>query len=312
MPGDIFPYSISHEFTVLNQLGSDGGGFNQGIAIVERKKDGKILVRKTFRDTGNPHVHPSDWMREMKLLRKLHHPNISKFINASITPDIGRLYMEFCDFGNLSDFKNNMNQLQRPVPESFAWHVLKSLIKALCFLHLGFKTSEEFMNTRRPEAPGWECVLHRDIKSSNIFLKSSPVPGSYPQVKMGDFGLAIGIDELHAQTEQEGNRYQLCRAGTPDWVPPEFPHCGARSDIFCIAAVVQYICKHGPWRKVNPEGGVSRGYSHSLDEIIRWCMQRDRCGRPYAKELARAIYVRHQRVNPPYTPVPIQAYARLL
>lgn len=312
MPGEIFPHSIDHGFTVINRLGADGGKNNQGIAIVQRNSDRRVFVRKTFCETGNPHVRPTDWLREMKLLQRLHHPNICGFINASITPTLGRLYMEFCNYGNLSDFKNNMNQLQMVVPESFVWHILKSLIKALCYLHLGFRGSAEFMHSRHSSVPGWECVLHRDIKNNNVFLKPSHASGTYPEVKLGDFGLAIGINELDAQTAQEGNIVQLCPAGAPGWLPPEFPHCGARSDIFCVGAVIQFLCKRGPWMEVIPEGGVSQGYSHSLDEIVRWAMQRMRDSRPYAKELARTIYSQHRQVNPPYTPVPSQAYARLL
>lgn len=310
MPGEIVPHSIDHKFHVVNRLGSDGGANNQGIAIVQRKRDGRVLVRKTLCETGNPLSHPRDWLREMKLLQRLRHPNICAFIEASITPTLGRLYMEFCNYGNLSDFKNNMNQLQRGVPESFVWHVLKSLTKALCYIHLGFRNSDEVMHSRHSSVPGWEGVLHRDIKDSNVFLR--PTSGPYPEIKLGDFGLAIGMNELHAQTAHAGVGMAMCPAGPPGWVPPEFPQCGERSDIFCVGAVIQYICKRSLWNEVNPEGGVSQGYSQSLDQIVRWAMQRQRECRPFAKELARMIYVQQRQVNPPFTPVPSQAYSRLL
>ncbi|KAK2766715.1 hypothetical protein FQN54_006029 [Arachnomyces sp. PD_36] len=310
--GDIVGYSTDHEFKVVRRLGDDGGAMNQGIAIVMRLCDRRILVRKTFRETGNLDSSPKDWLREMKLLQRVNHPNICAFAEASVTNSVGRLYMEFCDLGNLEDFKENMNRLRKPVPEDFAWHVLKSLTKALCYIHWGLRDTRDFLSSRPQIRPGWECILHRDIKSNNVFIKPRGGPQPYPEIKLGDFGLAIGSTELAAQTARNGHGIPVCRLGAGAWLAPEFPQCGERTDVFSVGAVIQHICKCTPWNKVNPEGGIAQGYSSTLDKIVIRAMARDREQRPFCAQLARMAYSGFERVNPPYTRVPSQAYGRLL
>nr|XP_043629393.1 L-type lectin-domain containing receptor kinase IX.1-like [Erigeron canadensis] len=79
----------------------------------------------------------------------------------------------------------------------------------------------------------WEqCVLHRDIKSSNVMLDSSFNP------KLGDFGLAKLVDH-------EKGLHTTMLAGTLGYIAPECVVTGKaskESDVYSFGVVVLEIC----------------------------------------------------------------------
>ncbi|KJX98807.1 hypothetical protein TI39_contig390g00007 [Zymoseptoria brevis] len=129
-----------------------------------------------------------------------------------------RFYLEDCPHGDLEDVirqhvhvrENVVDAEGRPVasriPAPVLWCVFEALISAVCFMTAGSLPMHA-------EAPGWQPILHRDIKTDNVFLghsHGSIWPGM-PMPKLGDFGLTLEIDD---ETALKGS-------GTDKYMAPE-------------------------------------------------------------------------------------------
>ena len=104
--------------------------------------------------------------------------------------------------------------------------------------------------------------MHRDIKPDIIFLcrqRYSPDP----RVVLGDFGVARRPD-----IRRDDCRETL--SGDPDWLPPEHPFYGFRSDIWAIGAVVQEACRLNgpPSRHGFRYLGLGPSYSEDLQDLV--------------------------------------------
>ncbi|XP_032774761.1 serine/threonine-protein kinase Nek5 [Rattus rattus] len=148
---------------------------------------------------------------EVILLAKMKHPNIVTFFSSF--QENGRLFivMEYCDGGDL------MERIQRQRG------VLFSEDQILCWfvqISLGLK----HIHDRK--------VLHRDIKSQNIFLSKNGMVA-----KLGDFGTARTLN----------NSMELAHtcAGTPYYLSPEIcqnrPY-NNKTDIWSLGCVLYELC----------------------------------------------------------------------
>jgi NIMA (never in mitosis gene a)-related kinase len=75
-------------------------------------------------------------------------------------------------------------------------------------------------------------ILHRDIKTANIFLHR-PDPRGFPVVKLGDFGISKALDQTSALAKSQ--------VGTPYYMSPEL--CEAKpysykSDVWAVGVVL--------------------------------------------------------------------------
>ncbi|KJX96576.1 hypothetical protein TI39_contig613g00020 [Zymoseptoria brevis] len=108
------------------------------------------------------------------------------------------LYMEYCGHGDLSKLAE---KAKRP-SEPFLWSVFEDLAIAATLFERG---------ALDPQAapPGWELIVHRDIKLSNVFLASNKCDTfrGFPTAKIGDFGAACFIPRGGTRTfKQIGSR----------------------------------------------------------------------------------------------------------
>ncbi|EGP92644.1 uncharacterized protein MYCGRDRAFT_88859 [Zymoseptoria tritici IPO323] len=73
-------------------------------------------------------------------------------------------------------------------PEPFLWSIFEDLVIAGLLLERGS------LGPAAP-APGWDLIVHRDIKLGNIFLgtNTSDTFQGYPTAKLGDFGAACFV-----------------------------------------------------------------------------------------------------------------------
>ncbi|CAI0438483.1 unnamed protein product [Linum tenue] len=106
----------------------------------------------------------------------------------------------------------------------------------------------------------WEqCVVHRDIKSSNIMLDSSF------NAKLGDFGLARLVDH------EKGSQTTML-AGTMGYLAPECATTGKasrESDIYSFGVVVLEIATgRKPAVVVNPEEEQRQQYAEHLTQWV--------------------------------------------
>ncbi|KAI0973256.1 hypothetical protein F4678DRAFT_22772 [Xylaria arbuscula] len=76
------------------------------------------------------------------------------------------------------------------LPESFCWHVLTSVLRALAWLHDGVRdvVLEGHTWTRLGGDPDWSPMLHRAITPENIFIGHPRRREWYGPVKLGNYG----------------------------------------------------------------------------------------------------------------------------
>ena len=144
--------------------------------------------------------------REAHLLQRLDHPNIIRYYESFESPSAMRIITEYASRGDLNAFIKSRKTRHIPEAQILDWFV------QIC---LGMKHLHE------------RHILHRDVKTSNIFLNEKGV------VKLGDFG----ISKLLAHTMQCAKT----AVGTPYYMSPEIcqnkPY-NNRSDVWAMGCVL--------------------------------------------------------------------------
>lgn len=150
------------------------------------------------------------FMREARALAAVHHPNIVGVYTVGTVERLPYMAMEYIRGGNLEDLIDQSGSL--PVAK---------IVKYGCQIAEGLSAAHK------------KGIIHRDIKPANIMIVTAT-----DEVKIADFGLAYGIDDL-----------QLTQAGTligsPLFMSPEqiegLP-TDERSDLFSFGSVLYVMC----------------------------------------------------------------------
>ncbi|GAB1293031.1 Serine/threonine-protein kinase Nek3 [Apodemus speciosus] len=225
-------------YTVLRVIGQ--GSFGRALLVLQESSNEtfamkEIRLLKSFSDT-------QDSRKEAVLLAKMKHPNIVAF-KESFEAE-GHLYivMEYCDGGDL------MQRIKQQKGKLFPEDTILNWFIQIC---LGVN----HIHKRR--------VLHRDIKSKNVFLTHSG------KVKLGDFGSARLLSSPMA--------FACTYVGTPYYVPPEIwenlPYNNKRVPGKQLENLILKICQ-GP---VHPLPAL---YSLKLQGLVKQMLKRNPSQRP--------------------------------
>ncbi|XP_050805347.1 serine/threonine-protein kinase Nek3 isoform X2 [Gopherus flavomarginatus] len=194
------------KYTVLKVLGE--GSFGRALLVFHKSSDQKYAMKEIRLPKSPSDVQDS--RKEAILLAKMKHPNIVAY-KESFEAD-GHLYivMEYCDDGDL------MQKIKYQRGKLFPEDMILHWFVQMC---LGVKHIHD------------RHVLHRDIKSKNIFLTQNG------KVKLGDFGSARLLTNPMA--------YACTYVGTPYYVPPEIwenlPY-NNKSDIWSLGCILYELC----------------------------------------------------------------------
>jgi hypothetical protein len=199
--------SATYNFSNERKLGE--GGFGAVYKGYLTDLDIPIAVKKISRGSKQGR---KEYITEVKIISRLRHRNLVQLIGWCHDRGEFLLVYEFMPNGSL-DF--SLFGKRSTLPWLVRYKISLGLASALLYLH------EE-----------WEqCVVHRDIKSSNVMLDSSF------GVKLGDFGLARLMDhELGPQTTG--------LAGTLGYMAPEYISTGRaskESDVYSFGVVALEI-----------------------------------------------------------------------
>lgn len=157
---------------------------------------------------------------EVRVMKKLHHPNIMSLIIDVDTPANMFLVLEYVSGGDLFDAITTVTRF----PESQARIMVRHLAAAMAYLHsLG--------------------IVHRDIKPENLLVELD-AKGTVTTLKLADFGLACEVVEP-----------LLAVCGTPTYVAPEIlmeTGYGLKIDVWA-AGIILYILLCGFPPFVSPD-----------------------------------------------------------
>ncbi|XP_030044958.1 serine/threonine-protein kinase Nek3-like, partial [Microcaecilia unicolor] len=193
-------------YTVLRVIGE--GTFGRAL-LVHHERSGQDYVMKEIRLPKSAGAI-QNCRQEAVLLAKMKHPNIVAFLESFEADGHLHIVMEYCDGGDL--LQTVKRQRGKLFPEEKILHWFVQMCLAVQHIHD-------------------QLVLHRDIKSKNIFLTQSGT------VKLGDFGSARLLRSSMA--------YARTYVGTPYYVPPEIwenlPY-NNKSDIWSLGCVLYELC----------------------------------------------------------------------
>nr|XP_044992901.1 serine/threonine-protein kinase Nek11 isoform X2 [Jaculus jaculus] len=202
---------IARRYALQKKLGS--GSFGTVYLVSDKKaKQGEEL--KVLKEISVGGLNPNETVQaslEAQLLSKLDHPAIVKFHESFVEWDNFCIITEYCEGGDLDYKIQEYKEAGKVFPEN-------QIIEWFIQLLLGV----DYMHERR--------ILHRDLKSKNIFLKNN-------LLKIGDFGvsrLLMGSWDLATTL-----------TGTPHYMSPEaLKHegCDTKSDIWSLACILYEMC----------------------------------------------------------------------
>ncbi|XP_036396730.1 serine/threonine-protein kinase Nek5-like [Megalops cyprinoides] len=195
-------------YNIVRKIGE--GAFGKAF-LVTTKESGKQCVVKEVNVRKMSAKEKESSRKEATLLSRMNHPNIVKFLKSFEEGTNMYIVMEYCNGGDLMKRINMQRGVLFIEDQVMDWFV------QIC---LGVK----HIHDRK--------VLHRDIKTQNIFLTNNGT-----KVKLGDFGTARMLN----------NTMELARTcvGTPYYLSPEIcenrPY-NNKTDIWSLGCVLYELC----------------------------------------------------------------------
>lgn len=251
------------KYKVIEKLGE--GSFGRALLAID--PDNELCVIKEIGISRMSCKEFDEAKKEVEVLSQMEHPNIVSYRDSF--EENGTLYiiMDYCDGGDLYTRINAQKGM--PFPEDIILDWFVQICLAVKHVHD-------------------HKILHRDIKSQNIFLTKNGV------VKLGDFGIARVLNST----------CELARTciGTPYYLSPEIcenkPY-NNKSDIWALGCVLYELCtlKHAFEAKnmKNLVLKIIRGsyppvpphYSYELRNLINQLFKRNPRDRPTINAILR-------------------------
>ncbi|DAZ96594.1 TPA: hypothetical protein N0F65_000160 [Lagenidium giganteum] len=205
------------EYAKIKLLGK--GAFGHAFLMREKRKGGKLVCIK---EITSPHSHGHHGghghcraagtpTTEIQMMKTLRHPNLIRLLRSFQADDCWYIVMEYCSGGDLRQFLRGGQALSED-------KILYMFLQLCLGLH--------HMHTHH--------VLHRDIKTSNIFLSNAGF------LVLGDLGIARDL----------GHREMAMTViGTPLYMSPEMLEDKAysyASDVWALGCVLYELCTGNP------------------------------------------------------------------
>merc|ERR1711899_205894 len=227
------------EYTQLNQYRLEQQAIGQGsygiVKLAYNKDDDvqyamKILSKKKLKRKGGlfarrappraspvgggvrkPSENPLQKVyREIAIMKKLDHPNVTKLVEVLDDPEDDNLYMVF---ELLKGGEVLVVPTDNPMSEKEVWLAFRDVVHGLEYLH-------------------YNKIIHRDLKPSNLLRADSG------EVKIADLGVSNEFDGTDALLTNT--------AGTPAFTPPESishkpgdePYSGKAADIWSLGVTL--------------------------------------------------------------------------
>ncbi|XP_071353129.1 serine/threonine-protein kinase Nek3 [Trachinotus anak] len=193
-------------YSLLRVIGE--GSFGRALLVQCKTSQEKYVVKEIQLPKNPSKLEKS--RREAILLSRMKHPNIVAFREAFEADGLLCIVMEYCSGGDLLQRIRQQKTTQFCVDDVLRWFA------QMC-------AGAKHIHDKR--------VLHRDLKSKNIFLTENGT------IKLGDFGSACILNSSKA--------YAHTYVGTPYYVAPEIwdnkPY-NNKSDVWSLGCVLYELC----------------------------------------------------------------------
>lgn len=252
---------ISDRYEILEELGR--GGMGQVFKVRDLELD-EVVALKTLRGkSGMTEAAKVRFLREIKLTRKVTHPNVIRVFDMGQFRDLTFLTMEYLP-------GLTMSQWVRQGPGRAA--SLGEKVRVLTGIASGLAEAHR------------QGIIHRDLKPQNVILTPDGVP------KLLDFGIAY-VEE-GAELTQDGHFVGSPKYVSPEQVQGKIPD--ARSDIYCFGLLAYFLLTGDDafpgdnptfilmrqLREVPPAPSKIVRVPPSLEKLVMRCLQKKSGDRP--------------------------------
>ncbi|NXF36601.1 NEK1 kinase, partial [Nyctibius bracteatus] len=246
------------------------GSFGKAI-LVKAKENGQQYVIKEINISKMSNKEREESRREVAVLANMKHPNIVLYRESFEENGCLYIVMDYCEGGDLFKKINAQKGILFSEDQILDWFV--QICLALKHIH-----------DRK--------ILHRDIKSQNIFLTKDGT------IQLGDFGIARVLNSTA----------ELARTciGTPYYLSPEIcqnkPY-NNKSDIWALGCVLYEMCtlKHafeaGNMKNLvlkiisGPFPPISMHYSYDLRNLLSQLFKRNPRNRPSINSILEKNFI---------------------
>ncbi|TVY75914.1 Serine/threonine-protein kinase ATG1, partial [Lachnellula suecica] len=264
----------------------------------------------------------------LSLSRILNHPNIISLVDIVHTSALPTSTSQAGDYGDLTIWEEmnagslayllrSVNTLphftdaaawhtlaapnpsRHSLPESLCWHVLRSISRALLWLHHGVKETDGIPGEWVNHDEDWHAILIMDVSPSQIWFKK---PGGnkgehYGECKLGGFQWAkvcgsVGARVAMAQRVEDAPTFKQYY-----WAPEVYKHTlswNRASELWSLGAVIYTMMTDMPPPRIySYDWQISRmndkGYTQGLRNIIADLLQPNPADRPSSVDLISRI-----------------------
>ncbi|XP_065833409.1 serine/threonine-protein kinase Nek1-like [Oscarella lobularis] len=263
-------------YVTEKQIGRGGGGL---VFLVRDKRDSKsFALKQIYLDPAKKSRNRETVMKEVNILSKLRHPNVVCYKESFFDDREEHLCIvqDYCDGGTLHQKIEDAKEMKERISEDkiLQWFVQVTL--ALQHIHS-------------------QKVLHRDLKSQNVFLTKNDI------VKVGDFGISKMLDSTLDMA-------QTC-VGTPYYLSPELcqdlPY-NSKSDMWALGCLLYELCELQPAFNASSLVGlihkivkgtympVSSQYSRLIHSLVSSLLSKSPDDRPSAAAILNMPEIKRQ------------------
>ena len=194
-----------NDYEILKQIGA--GAFST-VSLVKSKKDNLIYALKRVELNKMMPNEKDNSLNEIRLLASVNHINIISYKESFYEESTNtlNLILEYADAGDLQSKISAHKAVQKYFSEKTIWTIFIQMVRGIKVLHD-------------------KNIIHRDLKSANIFLMKNGV------CKLGDLNVSKQVQTGLLKTQ----------TGTPYFASPEVwsgkPY-GLKSDIWSLGCIL--------------------------------------------------------------------------
>ncbi|PWN20915.1 hypothetical protein BCV69DRAFT_178505 [Microstroma glucosiphilum] len=225
---------------------------------------GQMVAVKRIKIEGRSEAEVTQLMKEVELLKRLHHPSVVKYEGLVRGTDAISIILEYVENGSLLHTLKAFGHLPEQLIASYVVKILEGLV----YLH---------------EME----VVHCDLKAANILTTKNG------NVKLSDFGVSLNLQAMEKVQHNDA-------IGTPNWMAPEvieLQGASTAADIWSLGCtIIELLTGKPPYGDMLAMSAMFRivederppipdKCSEELRDFLGRCFRKDPKQRPHAADL---------------------------